>query len=135
MINKAKEFIKNGMHSCILIKDNKIIQSVNGRGIKPLLNLYVNNRADLEESFLMDKVIGKAAAMIAIDASVNYVYGYVMSKNAAEELEKNNIKFEYEILIDNILNRDETDLCPIEKISLKHNNVKDMINKINNFFA
>lgn len=133
MINQAKEMIKNEIFSCIILKNNKIIHNINGRGIKPLLSLYENNKTDLNNSFVLDRVIGKAAAKLIIDAQVKYIYGYVMSKNAIVELEKNNIEFEYEILIDNILNKDGTDLCPMEKIALQNNDTQEMINEIKNF--
>jgi len=127
MISKAKEMIIDGNYSCIVVKDDRIIHSINGRGIKPLLSLYMNNKDDLKGCFLIDKVIGKAAAMLAIDAKVKYIYGYVMSKNAIIELKKNDIEFEYEILIDNIK------LCPIEKIALKHSSTGEMVKEITDF--
>jgi len=51
-----------------------------------------------------------------------------MSKIAIPVLEENNVKYEYENLVDYIINRDKTGMCPMEN---KYKDEKD-ISKIYN---
>jgi len=132
-MEEAKELIDNNIKSCIVIKNEKIIHSVDGTGIKPLLNIYMENKQDLENSFVADKLIGKAAAMILICGKVKNVYGTKISKSAIELLTKNNIEYEYNELIEKVYNKDKTDLCPMEKTVLKIDNPEDGVNAILKF--
>ena len=133
MIVNAKEMIDNNIYSCIVVKEDKVLHSVLGKGIRPLLNLYNNNRKDLKDSFLADKIIGKAAAIIIIASKIKHVYGYIVSKNALEMLSECGIKVEYNELTDKIYNAKKTDMCPLEKIVMSCNNINDGLESINSF--
>lgn len=100
---------------CIVVKDNAIIYSASGKGIKPLLNVYSENPEYLINSFVADKVIGKAAAMILCIAKVKEVYAERMSEKALELLEKHHINASYKEKVTYIQNMDRTDMCPLEK--------------------
>ena len=92
MIEIAKNYLIQNNYSCVVVKDSRVIHSVNGGGIRPLLNLYENNREDLYESYVADKVIGKAASSFLICAEVTQVFGKIVSENAMKLLEKYNIR-------------------------------------------
>ena len=62
----AKQKVKENYASCVLLKDGKIIASERGRGIAPLLKVHDEYPAEMAGGVLVDKVIGKAAALIAI---------------------------------------------------------------------
>ena len=119
---KAKQLINSGDFSCIAAKDEKIIFSKQQRGILPLIDLNDYNPETLSGAQLFDKIIGRAAAMIAVNCGCFYVYGEVMSQGAFEILAKNNIAFEYGTQVKIINNRENTGMCPIEESVLNIEN-------------
>ena len=100
-------------HSICLCKGENIITS-DHRGIMPMIEL-IENGTDLSGYSVADIIVGKAAAMLFVKANIACVHGKVLSKPAADFLKKNNIPFQYEILTDKIINRNGTDVCPMEK--------------------
>lgn len=113
----AKEMLAQGK-TCVVFSADKVIVS-SERGIKPLMKL-IAEKVDVNGFCLADKIIGKAAAFLAVKLKIKEVYGEVMSKAGAETLEKFNIKCSYKILTDKIINREGTGICPME------NAVKDI---------
>lgn len=100
-------------HTIFLVKGDKELSSEQ-KGVAPMLS-FLEQGLDLEGYSVADRAVGKAAAMLFLKAKVKAVYSYVMTKNALSILEKHGIETRYERLTDVILNRTETDLCPMEK--------------------
>ena len=90
---------------CILIKNDTIYGQERGHGVSPLLVMYDEHREAMSDAVLVDKVIGRAAAAIAICGKVKHVHGELMSEDAIEFLNKNGITTSYTILVHRILNR------------------------------
>ena len=111
----AKKKVKDNYASCILLKDGKIKATETGRGIAPLLKIHDNCSAGMSGGILVDKVIGKAAAMIAIHGKVAAIHTELISEPALEILQKHGISVTYEKCVPQILNRTRDDLCPMEK--------------------
>ena len=133
MIEIAKDCLFENDFSCVVVKDSKVLHSVNGKGIRPLLNLYKSHREDLCESYVADKVIGKAAASFLICAKVKEVFGKIVSESAVTLLKEYNIPVSYDLLIPDILNIEYTDICPMEKLASTSNDPHEIISLINNF--
>jgi len=129
----AKKILKEENYSCVVVKDNELKHAVIGHGIKPLLMLYKETPEDIEGSFVADKLIGRAAASILICARVKEAYGEVASRQAVELLEKYNIKIEYNILVEEIRNKDDSDMCPLEKLVQKISNPVGAVKAIEEF--
>ena len=114
----ARQKILDGKAGCVIIKNNKIIHDENGRGISPILDIYRQHPDKMKDAYLMDKVIGKAAAMVAICGKVKFVHAELICDSAVEILEKHNIKVTYTKRVKDILNRRRDGLCPMEKTVL-----------------
>lgn len=112
----AKNRLIEGEYSCVLVRHGNIIMTSYDKGIKPLFVKLIEDNTYLEESILADKVIGKAAALLAIYGKVKYVYANVISDCAKKILEKNNIYVEYNRIVPYIMNQDGTDKCLMEKL-------------------
>ncbi len=56
------EFLEKG-YSCVIYKDNDVLYTSKNSAIKPLLE-FINLNIDASGSSAIDKVIGKAAAML-----------------------------------------------------------------------
>jgi hypothetical protein len=114
-LNYATRLIKDDKASCVIIKNNNIIHSDKAPGIAPLISLYENKPEVLKNAFVVDKVIGKAAAMIAVLGGASKVYGVLVSESAVEYLKKHNIPVEFGKCIDSISNRTGDGMCPLEE--------------------
>jgi hypothetical protein len=58
----AKEILDEGNYSCVVVKNDELKHAVIGKGIRPLLNIYMENKADLENATIADKVIRKSSS-------------------------------------------------------------------------
>ena len=115
MLENAIKMIEDGIITCAVINKNGIVHTEHGRGVSPLLNIFKTQPDILKNAFVVDKIIGKAAAMILVSGGVSRAYGIVMSEAGREYLEKHGILAGYNECVDIISNRDGTDMCPIEK--------------------
>ncbi len=125
ILNEAKQMIKNEKASCVIIKNHTIIHSAKGPGVAPLIALYENNPDILKDAIVVDKVIGKAAAMIAECGGVKKVYGIVMSTAARSYLFEHNIQAGYDTCVNIISNRSGDGLCPLEKAVMHVGNAQE----------
>lgn len=107
---KAKAALEG--HSLAVCKGDELYV-FDGRGISPLVNT-IDSR-DLNGYSAADTVVGKAAALLMVKAGIVSVYAANMSVGAKAVFEEHNIAHEYATLTDKIMNRDNTDICPMEK--------------------
>lgn len=109
-LNYAKKMLSAGNYTLFICSEEKVYFS-DEKGIKPLLSLLSD---DWSGAVAADRIVGKAAAMLYANLKVKAVYAGVMSESARAVFEKHGIKYEYTTLTENIINRDGTDLCPME---------------------
>ena len=121
-IQLARETIKNDGITCVIIKGGKIIKKSNERGVKPVIS-YLEN-GELKDAIVVDKIIGKAVAMILSLAEVEYIYAITISKSAKEFLKNQKIAFDYENETEMIINRKGDGRCPMEETVLDIDDAK-----------
>ncbi|MFN8499069.1 MAG: DUF1893 domain-containing protein [Anaerolineae bacterium] len=85
-------------------------------GVRSLLDAASGERS-IRGAALADRVVGRAAALVASDAGLAAVYGVVMSEGALAQLASARIAASYGSLVPRILNKPQTDLCPLEKLT------------------
>lgn len=112
-LKKAVDLLSEGEYTCVLCKDDEVITST-VRGVKPLVD-WLNSQTGLKGFCAADKVVGKAAAFLYVLLNVDSVYAPVMSKGAIDILSKNGIEAFYDLSVEVIRNRSDTDICPMEK--------------------
>ena len=100
-------------HSICLCRKGEIITD-DGRGISPLMRFIAEGR-DLSGYSAADLIVGKAAAMLFVKVGIVCVYGKTMSESGKTFLEKRGIPCTYDVLTYKIINRQGTDICPMEK--------------------
>ena len=127
-IETARQKIIAGKAGCVIIKNGKIIHEENGRGIAPILDIYRQYPGKMKRAFLVDKVIGKAAAMVAICGKVKAVHAELICDSAVEILNRHGIRVTYTKRVKDILNRRRTGLCPMEQTVL---NISDPAEGVN----
>jgi uncharacterized membrane protein len=111
---EARSLIASGKAGCVTINKGIITDIEDGAGISPLMDLYVEKGNRLKGTFVVDRVIGKAAAVICVCAGARGVFGELMSKPAAVYLKERNIPRSWTELTENIINRQKDGICPME---------------------
>lgn len=86
-------------------------------GVRGLLDFINESSKDSKDLVIFDKIVGQAVAFLAAYLKAQEVYGVTGSKLAATALEKFRISFYFQETVPNIMNKDQTDLCPMEKLS------------------
>lgn len=132
---KAKELLSENGYSCVLVKDDIVYHS-SKTGIAPMID-FIDAKLNLKDFSVADLIVGKAAAMLFALANVSHVYGKVMSKGAIKVFDEYKIEYFYQELVENIINRSKTGLCPME-IAVKnakspldgYNNIKNKMKEI-----
>lgn len=110
-----KEIIASGTDTFLLVGRGEILRRMSGPGVRPMLQCYTNEPGLMRDGMIFDKVIGKAAAMIAVLGGVRFVYGQVMSRPGLDYLRDHGIEAQWDELVPYIENRTGDDLCPLEK--------------------
>ena len=85
-----------------------------GIGVKPIIKVIDNDSLLLNDAYIVDKIIGKASAMLLVKYHINKVHGLLMSEKAIEIFEFYNIDYSYDSKCANIINREQSGLCPLE---------------------
>lgn len=127
-IISARNLISKGKATCVVIKDGKILTVEYGRGVKPIIDLY--RQGVLEGAVVVDKIIGKAAAMVLSLAKVERVYGLTMSSSAIEWFKNQNIPYKAEEETEMIINRKGDGRCPMEEAVSEVNTAKEGLERI-----
>jgi hypothetical protein len=117
MEKEFEEFAKSDFTLQIFSK-NKLVFKSKKEGVRGLVDYIKKYGKHFGDLTIFDRVIGNAAALLFAYLKAKEVYGVVGSKLAKKTLKKFKIKFHFKKTIPNILNKDETDLCPFEKLSL-----------------
>ena len=113
-VAEAQRMIREKRAECVLVKRG-MIESRRGRGVMPLLDFYDRSPKHLAGAVVVDKVIGRAAAMIALRGKARAVYGETMSEDALELLETHGVPAAFGQLVPRILNAKRDGLCPLEQ--------------------
>ena len=117
LVGEAIALIRGNQAECVIVRDGVLAVVERGRGVSPLLNIYDNpeSRKRMEGGTVVDKVIGRAAAFIAINGGAVHVHGEVMSEDAEELLKRHGITTSATLMVPKILNRNRDGLCPLEQ--------------------
>ena len=110
-------------HTICLCKDGKCLFSEK-RGIAPMMD-FIADGVDLSGYSVADLVVGKAAALLFIKCGIKKVFAKTLSEHAKRVLELYGVDYEYETLAEKIINRDGTDICPMEKAVLGTDDVEE----------
>jgi len=130
LVAEARRMLNAGEASCVVIQDEKIVYAKDGRGVSPLLNLYQNEPEKMKDAYVVDKIIGKAAAAILILGGAKGAYGKVTSIVAETYLKEHGIDIDYGLCVDVISSRDGTGICPIERSVLHIDDPQEAVDSI-----
>jgi hypothetical protein len=102
----------------ILQKEKRLYQSAR-EGMLPLYQAITDlGIPQLKNTIIVDKIVGKAAALLISYIHAQTVYCSLLSSRGKTVLENHGITFFHEELTPEIINRYGTDICPFEKAVL-----------------
>lgn len=112
----ARALLDEGNFTCVILKQSQQYTSVL-RGVKPLMQ-YLKSGIDLTQGVAADRVVGKATAFLYVLLGVREVNAHVMSQGAQDVLQAHGIVSSCDTLVENIINRQRTGICPFEEAVL-----------------
>lgn len=103
------------------------------RGVADLHHLLSTRKDFLHGAVVVDKVIGKGAAALLCAGGAKRVHTGVISRPAIQLLEAYGVPVTYELLVDNIVNRQGTGICPVESLCLNCTTAEECLPLIDRF--
>lgn len=97
--------------TCVVLQKQRLYKE-HANGILPILHLL--DQGQLQGAQLVDKVIGKAAALLMVRGEVRQVHACVISSHALEIFQQYNLPVTYDEQVPYIINRIKTGMCPME---------------------
>ncbi len=116
-LSRAKATRRENDYTFVL-KNGDTTKTSTERGIKPIVDLLRDDKDVFCGASISDKVIGKAAALLLCYGKIKEIHAIVLSRPSLEVFKNAGVRVHYNKLVDNIINRDGTDICPMEKKAL-----------------
>ena len=120
MVNYLRK-IKDGKHNLIVIKNDKIIFKSNNPGLKDLL--FASEKNFLENAIIYDKLIGLAAAKIAVFSKAKELHTLLASELVVAFCQNKKIPLKAEKIVERMYDSKNKNECYLEKIAQKINNL------------
>jgi len=111
-----ERFVKSDFGLEIYSKEKLIFRSKK-ESISGLLTFIKKHGRKTRNLIIFDKKVGNAVALLSVYIRAKEVFGVVGSKSAEKTFKKFKIKPHFLKTIPRILNKKETDICPLEKLS------------------
>lgn len=110
---RLKQRQSEASYSLVAARDNFLYCS-HEQGIAPIMRMLKRDRNYFYDCIVVDKIIGKAAAMLLTLAHVRYIHAQLMSVSAMRYLDQAGIDYSYDECCEIIINRTHTGMCPME---------------------
>ena len=123
LIKALTDDIREDKLACAVIREGKVIAREEGRGIAPLLSLY--KKGALKDAVVVDKIVGRAAALLLLAGGARACHAVVASEGAVALLHRRGFRFTYEESTPHIINRKGDGICPMEEATAAITNPKD----------
>ena len=106
-----------GSDTLQVYKGSKLLFASNKDRLLPLLE-YIDRFAHYHQVVIFDKIMGNAAALLAVKASCREVYSPLGSQLAIKTLDKYHIKYHLTETVPYIQKANGEEMCPMEKLSI-----------------
>ena len=110
------EFLR-GSDTLQVYKGSKLVFASNKDRLLPLVE-YIDRFAHYHQVVIFDKIMGNAAALLAVKARCREVYSALGSQLAIKTLDKYGIKYHLTETVPYIQRPDGEDMCPMEELSM-----------------
>ncbi len=100
-----------------IYREKALIFSSTKDRLLPLMEFLAEHQPE-EPVAIFDKIMGNAAALLAVKAKAREVYSPLGSELGIKTLEKHRIKYYLDKVVPYIMRPDGKDMCPMEKLSI-----------------
>lgn len=118
--------------SCV-VTDGIEFRMFHQRGVKDLYDILSTQPELLRGAFIADKVVGKGAAALMILGGIDSLYTDTISVAAQELFSCYKVEVKYDKLVQHIINRAGTGVCPVESLCKECNTAEECLPLIKNF--
>ena len=129
----AKSRLKDRDLTLVIVKEGKVIFETKSQGVGGFLQAIEKLGKRLVASAVADKIVGAAAAMLCAYSEVSSVFAVTISEEGIRVLKDNDIIYQFENEVPNILNHYKTDICPFEKLVIGSRDPKKAYTKLKSF--
>ena len=112
-----QRLVQEGLN-LIILSNGETLYTSKEEGMLPLYTAITRLNHAQRDMIVVDKIMGKAAALLASYLNAKEVHCITLSERGKEALEKRRISHYYEKLTPEIINRYGNDICPFEKAVL-----------------
>ena len=84
LIKKGRRILVENGYTFVALKKDEIYSSTL-HGIKPLMSKIFVSNDYFKDYVVIDRVIGRAAALLLIRSKVKYIHGFILSEPRSEE--------------------------------------------------
>ena len=113
----AKKELYDKNLTIVIVKNGTILFQTDSHRISGFIGAIEKLGSFLNGASVADRVAGKALALLCVYAGIRQIYAEVLSRKALAVFEDNQIMFEREEIIDNVLDMDKAGVCPFEKVA------------------
>jgi hypothetical protein len=114
---RFRNFVVSG-DTLQVYREGRLVYSSDKDRVVPLLEYIDRHGADDGRSVIFDKIMGNAAALLAVKANAEEVYSPMGSRLGVDTLKKNNVKHHLKTIVPFIQKPDSEDMCFMEKLSV-----------------
>jgi hypothetical protein len=101
-----------------IYRDETLVFSSKKDRLLPLMEYIADHGTDGQPATIFDKIMGNAAALLAVMVSCREIYSPLGSELAVETLDKHGIACHLDTVVPRIMRPDGKDQCPMEKLSI-----------------
>jgi hypothetical protein len=115
MINYLEELDNTG-NSLMIYKADKLVFESQSKGIRPYLEAINSVKEGLNGTTVVDKIVGRAAALLIVYIEAEKVFASVLSRPGKEVLDQYGFNVVFSNLVDQIKLKDGRIFCPFERM-------------------
>lgn len=124
LIKKGRRILVENGYTFVALKNDEIYSSML-HGIKPLVSKIFVSNDYFKDYVAVDRIIGRAAAILLIRSKVKYIHGFILSEPAKDLLDQYHVDYSYDRLVPYITNREGNRMCSLEASVLEVSDLEE----------
>ncbi len=128
----AKERLAAKNHTLVVCRGD-VVLGFDRRGVADLYTLLHDGSELLRGASVADKVVGRAAAALMIAGGVRALHTGVVSRLALDLFARSSVEVHYDVVVEHVINRAQTDWCPLERRCADAQTVEACLGRIDRF--
>lgn len=132
MFSNCNRATCNGKPTLVVCRGDAV-RCFDGRGVADLCTLLHDRPELLRGACVADKVVGRAAAALMIAGGVRALHTRVVSRLALDLFARSAVEVHYDVAVEHIINRTQTDWCPLERRCADARTVEECLERIDRF--